>query len=198
MLKILIAPHTIRSLGFTACSMSLKSSITFLIESRLDKLRLLKGKKNQTEEWTKDRCFKAILNKSSKKWRTGEPVETSRESTTESNSHLKFSISVAIVSSSLLEELLGIPYPAWACLNVVCVTGGVKIAGASNECLGNSTPERCHSCSAWLLNNISSASQMQKNFQFFNYHALSDKTEITAERGGASIKDISEIALKRF
>jgi len=51
-----------RSLGFTACSMSLKSSITFHIESILDKLKL--------------------------------------------------SISVAIVSSSLLEELLGIPYPA--------------------------------------------------------------------------------------
>jgi len=28
------------------------------------------------------------------------------------NPHLKLSISVAIVSSSLLEELLGIPYPA--------------------------------------------------------------------------------------
>jgi hypothetical protein len=32
--------------------------------------------------------------------------------TPKSNPHLKLSISVAIVSSSLLEELLGIPYPA--------------------------------------------------------------------------------------
>lgn len=56
---------------------------------------------------------------------------------------LRPSISVAIVSSSLLDELLGIPKPACVILRVGLEAGGVKIGTAFNERLGNSIPERC-------------------------------------------------------
>lgn len=80
-----------------------------------------------------------------------------------SNPHLKLSISVAIVSSSLLEELLGIPYPAWG-FRLGWVTGGVNIGDASTERLGNSTPERCHSYNPkpWIIH---------RSLLFMNKHA---------------------------
>lgn len=62
--------------------------------------------------------------------------------------HLKLSISVAIVSSSLFEELLGIPYPACMCLKVGWVGGGVNIGADSEERLGNTTPDLCQSHNA--------------------------------------------------
>lgn len=58
---------------------------------------------------------------------------------------LKLSISVAIVSSSVFDELLGIPYPACICLKVGWVGGGVNIGAASGERLGKTTPDRLNS-----------------------------------------------------
>lgn len=60
------------------------------------------------------------------------------------NIHLKLSISVAIVSSSVFDELLGIPYPGCICLAVRWVGGGVNIGAASGVRFGKTTPDRCH------------------------------------------------------
>lgn len=58
--------------------------------------------------------------------------------------HLKLSISVAMVSSSVFDELLGIPYPACIFLEFGWVGGGVNIGAASGERFGKATPDRCH------------------------------------------------------
>ena len=59
--------------------------------------------------------------------------------------NLKLSISVAIVSSSVFDELLGIPYPAGIFLTFGWVGGGVNIGAASGDLFGKTTPDRCHS-----------------------------------------------------
>lgn len=54
-------------------------------------------------------------------------------------------MSVAIVSSSLVEVMLGTPYPTWPCpdVNAKCVTGGVSIGGVFGGRCGNTIPNRC-------------------------------------------------------
>jgi len=59
--------------------------------------------------------------------------------------NLKLSISVAIVSSSVFDELLGIPYPACIYLIFGWVEGGVNIGAASGVRFGKTTPDLCHS-----------------------------------------------------
>lgn len=49
-----------------------------------------------------------------------------------------------MVSSSVFDELLGIPYPACIFLKFGWVGGGVNIGAASGERLGKTTPDRCH------------------------------------------------------
>jgi len=49
-----------------------------------------------------------------------------------------------MVSSSVFDELLGIPYPACIFLKFGWVGGGVNIGAASGERFGKTTPDRCH------------------------------------------------------